>query len=335
VSNRVEVIAELAQGFEGRVEQARLLMKAAAAAGADAAKYQLVYADELAAPDYKHYALFRTLEMPDAAWETLAADGAELGVPLHLDIFGARSLALAERLGAAAVKLHPTDLANAGMLAAVAASAAPRVILGVGGAHGGEIDTALGVLARKPVVLLLGYQGYPTPDDTNHIARLRLVAARAARIHANVQVGFADHAAPDTPLRLALAAAAVGAGATVIEKHLTLGRNMALEDHESALNPDEFLEFTRTLRACAQAMGEASAADDFGMSAPEAAYRSTIRRHVVAARPLSRGTVLAAADLVLKRTSATEPLTDLAAVYDRTLARDLPANAPVLLADLS
>jgi hypothetical protein len=45
---KVQIIAELAQGFEGRPEQARLLLRAAAAAGADAAKYQLVYADELA-----------------------------------------------------------------------------------------------------------------------------------------------------------------------------------------------------------------------------------------------------------------------------------------------
>jgi N,N'-diacetyllegionaminate synthase len=68
----VEIIAELAQGFEGKPEQARLLLKAAAAAGADAAKFQLVYADELATPDYKYYELFRSLEMDDAIWAGLS-----------------------------------------------------------------------------------------------------------------------------------------------------------------------------------------------------------------------------------------------------------------------
>ncbi|VUX54991.1 protein of unknown function [uncultured Woeseiaceae bacterium] len=47
---QLEIIAELGQGFEGKPEQARLLINAAAKAGADAAKYQLVYADELATP---------------------------------------------------------------------------------------------------------------------------------------------------------------------------------------------------------------------------------------------------------------------------------------------
>ena len=53
---KVEIVAELAQGFEGCPEQAtKLLVKAAAKAGADAAKFQLVYADELATPDYEYY----------------------------------------------------------------------------------------------------------------------------------------------------------------------------------------------------------------------------------------------------------------------------------------
>lgn len=44
--NQIEIVAELAQDFEGNPELARLLVKAAASAGADAAKFQLVYADE-------------------------------------------------------------------------------------------------------------------------------------------------------------------------------------------------------------------------------------------------------------------------------------------------
>src|SRR5436190_17920579 len=139
----IEIIAELAQGFEGRAELARLLIHAAAAAGADAAKFQLVYADELAAPGYQHYDLFKSLEMPDDAWLALGAYASKLGIGLQLDIFGPRSLRLAERIGAAAIKLHGTDLANVGLLTEVARSAAPRVLLGAGGSNAGELDEAL------------------------------------------------------------------------------------------------------------------------------------------------------------------------------------------------
>ena len=54
---KVEIIAEMAQGFEGSFNQAKLLVKAAASAGANAVKFQLVYADELATNDYLHYNL--------------------------------------------------------------------------------------------------------------------------------------------------------------------------------------------------------------------------------------------------------------------------------------
>jgi len=330
----VEIIAELAQGFEGRPDQARLLLQAAAAAGADAAKFQMIFADELAAPDYKHYPLFQTLEMSDDVWRSLADRARDLGIELQVDIFGMRSLALAETLGLGAVKLHPTDVANRGLLEAVAASSARRVLLGAGGTHAGELDAALAILTGKPVVVLLGFQTYPTPDEANHISRVALLASRLRASHPNVSIGFADHAAPESPLRYALAATALGAGATVIEKHLTLGRSMKLEDHESALNPDEFAEFVSTLRGCALAIGAGQPSGDFGMSEAETGYRTAIRRHVVAARPLPAGTRLTPADVCLKRTSAEQPLTDLALAYHQTITRDVAANAPVLAADL-
>lgn len=331
----VEIIAELAQGFEGRPEQSRLLLKAAAAAGADAAKYQLVYADELATADYKYYELFKSLEMPDDVWSGLAEYAAELNIRLQVDIFGTRSLALAAKIGAAAVKLHGTDIANVGLLNQVASSSVNRVLLGAGGAHLSELQRAIEILSAKDVVVLLGFQGYPTPSDANQIARIRLLSALIAKAHPTVAIGFADHATPESPLRYALAAMAIGAGATVLEKHLTLGKIMKLEDHESALNPDEFLEFTQTIRGCAEALGVAGDCDDFGMSESERGYRKMIRRHVVASRNLEAGAVVSPSDLTLKRTSADLAITDLSAVYRKTIKRGVQMNTPISSADIS
>src|SRR5687767_1646246 len=69
----VFIIAELAQGYEGKPQQAMALLDAAAQAGADAAKFQLVYAEELATPDYQHFALFKKLEMADDVWAELSS----------------------------------------------------------------------------------------------------------------------------------------------------------------------------------------------------------------------------------------------------------------------
>lgn len=329
----IEVIAELAQGFEGHSELAHLLLKAAASSGADVAKYQLVYADELATQDYKYYDLFRSLEMPDSDWNQLALHAAELGIGLQLDVFGERSLALAEALKVSAVKLHGTDIANVGLLRAVADTSIKRVLLGAGGAYAFELDQALDLLEGKEITILLGFQGYPTPNGSNQIDRVRFMCEKF-RQNLGVSIGFADHASPDSPLRYALASVAVGAGATVIEKHLTLGKVMKLEDHESALNPDEFLEFTQTLRDCTRALGVANEEEDFGMSVSEQNYRNMIRRHVVANRDLYVGDFVTPADLVLKRTSAERAFTDLSFVYQKTMKREVKINAPVLPDDL-
>lgn len=330
----IEIIAELAQGFEGRPEQARLLMKAAAAAGADAAKYQLVYADELATPDYKYYELFRSLEMTDEVWKGLATYAVELGIQLHVDIFGTRSLQLAEQIGVAAVKLHGTDIANIRLLNEVANSSVQKVLLGAGGAYFSEIQQAIDILSAKDVVVLLGFQGYATPNEVNQISRVRLLVEHIGHAHPNVSVGFADHAPPETPLRYALAATAIGAGAKVLEKHLTLGKIMQLEDHESALNPDEFLTFTQIARSCIDALGVAVDIEDFGMAEAEQAYRKMIRRHVVVSRDLKSGSKISPDDLVLKRTSEEDVIMDLTLVYEKTLKRDLRQNAPILPSDI-
>jgi sialic acid synthase SpsE len=327
----IQIIAELAQGFEGNSGQARLLMKAAAAAGANAAKFQMVYADELATPDYEHYHLFKSLEMPNDVWQDLMHFASDLGIELQLDIFGIQSLRVSEQIGIKTIKLHGTDIANIGLLHEVAKSSIEKVLLGAGGAYLAELDMALEILSTKQVIILLGFQGYPTLTPDNQIARVALLVNRFKSSGQAVMVGFADHAEQNSPLSYALAAAAIGAGATTLEKHLTLGRVMKLEDHESALNPDEFLEFTQTMRGCYSAIGVSSLVEDFGMSIGEQQYRKKIRRHVVASRNLEIGTVIGPNDLVLKRTSADQPLTDISTIYKKSLKKPVTENLPITL----
>jgi len=331
----IEIIAELAQGFEGRPEQARLLLRAAAATGADAAKFHLVYADELATPDYKYFELFRSLEMADVVWEELAEYSRELGIALHFDIFGSRSLALAERLGAKAIKVHGTDISNVSLLNQIAQTAIPKIMLGSGGAFLTEIEQAIHLLTSKELVVFLGFQGYPTPNDVNQIARVGILSNLLSRQTKNFAVGFADHAPPNSPLRLALAATALGAGARVFEKHLTLSEVMKMEDHEAALNPDHFAEFVDVLRDCVNVYGRSSNADDFGMSDAEYGYRKMIRRHVVTQRAIVAGKHIEPEDVALKRSSSENALNELSLVYGAIPRRNIEANKPLAPNDLS
>ena len=75
---------------------------------ADAVKFQLVIASELATIDYKYFDLF-VLELGYSGWKEVSDLAKELKIDLVFDIFGSESLRVAESLGAFGVKLHPTD----------------------------------------------------------------------------------------------------------------------------------------------------------------------------------------------------------------------------------
>ena len=88
MKNKLKIIAEIAQGFEGNFTQSKLLISAAAKSGADAVKFQLVYADELATADYQYYSLFKNLEMSEMQWKDLSDYAISLGSKLIVDVFG-------------------------------------------------------------------------------------------------------------------------------------------------------------------------------------------------------------------------------------------------------
>jgi len=331
-ANSLIVIAEAAQGYEGDPGLAHALVRAAASAGADALKFQLVYADELSTPDYKHYQLFRSLEMSDDAWRALANYARKANLPLMLDVFGPRSLAVAVEIGAAAVKVHSTDMINVGLLQDVAASKAPLILLSTGGCSRDEIAEALAILRDKDLVLLHGYQGYPTPLEANQLGRLRALGAMAATTQRSIpaRLGFADHVPSDDPLRFTLAATTLGLGARVFEKHITLAHVMKMEDHESALTPDEFAIFVSNMRQSFRAMNTESVDTvDFGMHESEHAYQANTRKHVVALRPLGAGTIISPDAVGLKRTAASSFLTDSREVYGKRLKRDVAATTAI------
>jgi len=330
-NKKIKIIAEIAQGFEGNPTYSNLFVKAAASAGADAVKFQLVYADELATPDYKYYDLFKSLEMSDEVWKNISNLATKNKIELHLDIFGEKSLHLADELGASAIKIHGTDIANKRLLNLVAKSKVKQVILGAGGALQSEISIALDLLKNKHIILLFGFQSYPTANSDNQINRIKWASEVFSKEHNSIELGFADHANPETNIHLGLGAMALGFGAVILEKHLTLAKSMRMEDHESALNPDEFLEYVNFIHECSSAIGEIKIVDDFGMSESELGYRKMIRRHVVTINSVSHGDVFISDNLALKRTSSTQALSNISDIEGKIAYKTFSSNCPIEL----
>ena len=333
MKNDLKIIAEIAQGFEGNFTQSKLLINAAAKSGADYVKFQLVYAKELSTTDYKYFKLFKNLEMEESKWKELKEYAISLGIKLIFDVFGVMGLKTAENIGIETVKVHGTDITNLALLRDIEMSKINKVILGIGGAQWYEIEKAIKLLKSKSLILLCGFQGYPTKTEDNHIARMNLIKEKAKKIHSDFEMGFADHPS-DSNLNSKISLVAIGAGAMIIEKHLTLGKVMQLEDFESALNPDEFKDFVNDMKDGKNALGESMNKDDFGMSDAEKKYRENIRRDVVAQIEISEGELINEKNTTLKRTSAKKTIKQLDLVIGKKAKKGIKKNQPILKKDI-
>jgi N,N'-diacetyllegionaminate synthase len=296
------VIAEAGVNHNGDLNTALDLVAAAAAAGADAVKFQTFQASEIAISDAPKAAyqaerdqessnqreMLRRLELDAAAHRTLAARCAELGIDFLSSPFGLRDLQLILDSGVHSIKLGSGEITNLPLLHAAGSSGRP-VFLSTGMSSLGEVAAAVEVLKRAGarITLLHCLSAYPAPPEE---INLRAIGALADAF--NLPVGFSDHS-----LGIGIAVAAAALGATVIEKHLTLDRTLPGPDHAASLEPDEFGIMVREIRNVVAALGDGIKR----VMASEEANRVVSRKSIVAARDLVAGELLSGDSLTTKR----------------------------------
>lgn len=323
------IICELSQTHEGSLPLAKMLTKAAAIAEADAVKAQVFNADELAVPTYKHYKLFKQLEWTELQWKELIDYSHELGIKFYADVFGTDSIDMLVRNGIDGIKVHGTDMRNTKLLRHLASIDLP-LLLSIGGGSLAETKNALMILnsshRQNPVVLMHGIQSYPTLIEHTNLNKMRFFKEQLA-----MPAGFADHIDGNHPLSFALCAMAVGMGAVVIEKHITIARALKMEDYESALSPDGFVEFVQYIRQIDQAKGKYN--DE--LNEVELAYRTSTRKHVVAATALATGQVIREVDVALRRSDSKETPSDLDDVIGKKTDKDYEMNELIISERLS
>ena len=324
---KLKIIAEAGQGFEGKYSLAKKLLYAAIKANSDTIKYQLVFADEICTEDYSHYKFFKSLELKDNEWKSLKQIAQKNKIELQFDIFGTQSLGLCEKLNIKTVKIHPTDINNGKLLTSLKDSKIRNIILGVGGASYNEIIFALEILKSKKIILMFGFQGYPTPINANQLCRLNLIKPKLLKRYKNVVYGFADHEPSKSLLRYIVPAVATGIGFQYIEKHITLKTKRKLEDSESAFDPQEFKIFSKTLRESFLSIGSSKDKNFFSMSKEELNYRNKIRRHVITTKFLKKGKIIKYNDLTLKRSSEKNPLKNIDQVIGKKIKKNLSKNS--------
>jgi N,N'-diacetyllegionaminate synthase len=293
----IEIIAEIAQGYEGNSKLAELLLKGAIVANADAIKLQLVFADELCVPSYPYYDLFKSLEMDEEVWDKLVAMAHDAGKKLYFDVYGDRSLHLAQKLGADGVKISTTDFYNFPLIKQ-AFTTFDVVFLSTGGVPVEDIDELLAkFILPKRLVLMHGFQAEPTEIADNNLARMTTLQTR----YPHLKIGFMDHSVGSGMDAFYLPLVALGLGVQCIEKHITLDYSLQIEDYISALSIDRFSEFVKIIHTMTPSLGSA----DLQLTSKEIDYKKRAGKVVVANRTLNKGDRISENDIAMKRVSTT------------------------------
>ena len=318
------LIAEIAQGYEGNEKLVELYVRAASAAGADAIKFQVFYADELALPDYKYYQLFKSLELPFEIWGKAVNESHQRGMEFYSDIFGTDSLTKLEDIGVDGYKVHTTDINNIRLLKLISGTR-KKVFLSTGGCQLEEIKRALDILERCNVTLMYGFQAEPTELEDNNLKRIG-----SLKTLYNKPVGFQDHSAVDSELAFYIPFVALGAGVEVIEKHLPLSRAAQIEDYISALTPEEFGKWVLLIRKAYGSLGK----EEWELTDKEFQYRGKVRRAVCAVRDIVKGELLSDDNLTLKRTDSKNVIYELSEVAGRKASNNIKENSVIDKGDL-
>ncbi len=305
MTQRTLIIAEAGVNHNGDIGLAKQLIDVAAEAGADFVKFQTFNANRLVThtakkADYQtkntdgnesQHEMLRRLELTSAMHHELIAHCALRNIGFFSTGFDIESVDLLVSLGHNQFKIPSGEITNLPYLRHIGRLRKP-VILSTGMATLGDIEAAIEVLeeagtARFNLTVLHCTTEYPTP-----MAEVNLRAMQSMHRAFGVAVGYSDHTQG-----IEVAIAAVAMGATVIEKHFTLDRNLPGPDHKASLEPAELKAMVKAIRNIEVALGDGIKR----LTQGEAKNKPIARKSLVASKAIKAGELFSVQNVTAKR----------------------------------
>lgn len=301
------VIAEAGVNHNGDMNLAKRLVDEAVNAGVDYIKFQSFKAEKLVSPSAKkanyqivnindgddsQFAMLKKLELSDTQHQELIAYCNIKGIKFFSTAFDVDGVNFLNQLGLQLFKIPSGEITNFPYLRAIALCG-KQTIMSTGMCNEDEIAEAISILLRyglkkEQITILHCNTEYPTPmEDVNLMAMVRI------KEKFGVNVGYSDHT-----LGIEVPIAAVALGATIIEKHFTLNRNLPGPDHIASLEPNELTSMVKSIRNIEFAISGS------GIKSPsesEAKNIAIARKSIHISSDLSSGHMLTEFDLISLR----------------------------------
>ena len=264
IGNSPYIIAEISGNHNGNINKALELVQKAYEAGVDAVKIQTYTAETITikheSKDFKidggiwdgKY-LFDLYEEAHTPWqwhEELFNKANELGLHVFSSPFDFSAVDFLEKLNVPAYKIASFELLDLPLVAYVASKKKP-MIMSTGMANKQEISEAVETAQKagaKEIALLHCVSGYPTPINETNLSTIEEMLKTY-----DLPIGLSDHT-----LGTVVPIAAIGIGASIIEKHFILDRTDRGPDSEFSLEPREFKQLVEDSRSAWTAIGKIS-----------------------------------------------------------------------------
>lgn len=331
VPARTLVIAELSANHSGSLDNALAIVRAAAKAGADAIKLQTYRPDTITIDHdgplfrvdsgtvWDGRTLFDLYEEAHTPWEwhtPLRDEALRLGMTWFSSPFDDTAVDFLQTLEAPAYKIASFEIVDIGLIRRAASTGKP-LIISTGMATHGEIAEALDAArsaGATDIALLKCTSAYPSPPEEVH---LRTIPAMAEAF--GVPVGLSDHT-----VGIAVPVAAVGVGAVIIEKHLTLRRADGGPDGGFSLEPAELADMIAHIRTAERALGSVN----YTPTPSEVKSRS-LRRSLFVVEDVRAGEVFTHSSVRSIRPGHGLHTRHLPEVIGRQATRDVARGTPV------
>ena len=300
---RTYIIAEAGVNHNGDFELAKKMILEGKKAGVDAVKFQTFITNNLVSSNAKkadyqmkstdnkesQQDMLHKLELSFQEFGLLKEYATELKIDFISTPFDEESIDFLDTLNMPFWKIPSGEITNLPYLIKIAKTKKP-IILSTGMCNIEEIEEAMNIYSaysRNDITLLHCNTEYPTPfHDVN------LYAMKTLKEKFQVNVGYSDHTQGiEVPI------AAVALGATVIEKHFTLDRNMPGPDHKASLEPGELADMVRSIRNIEESLGT-------GIKKPSESEKKNIvaaRKSIVAKKDIKKGEIFTEDNVTTKR----------------------------------
>ena len=251
------IVAEIGINHNGDLSLAEQLIRESAGAGADAVKFQKRTPEEcvpLAMRKVERdtpwgrmtYMEYRErMEFNFSQYKYLQNVAESLSIDFFVTPWDKTSLRFLEQLEIPCIKIASASVTDLSLIKEIAKINIP-VVMSTGMSTLEEIDRAVQILNKVPLVVVHSTSAYPCKVEELNLSMIKVLENRYQRL-----CGYSGH---ETGIPTSLAAAVLGA--TYIERHITLDRSMMGSDHSASLEPHGFKKLVRDIRVWEAARGD-------------------------------------------------------------------------------